>query len=132
MLSLNHTVVHFTMGGLERVHVACFRLENWWKVPCQHPSVVWWNTSLGGWKDLLLAYNFKTNSRGLALFQRVWLAQASVSLLSPFYPSNQKILIAAENACQYFETIPALNHNLCIVLTQASFFLYMYFSIINR
>ena len=91
-------------------------------LPCQHPSLVWWNTSLGGWKQLLLVYIFKTNTRGLAPFQRVWSAQASVSLLPPLYPSNQRILISAENDCQYFETIPTLDHNLCIVLTQASFF----------
>ena len=128
MLSLNHTVVHVTMGRLETVHIACFMLENWWKflswkgglqkrtgihkrdskernflsgmlpslvqqlevpsvveavLPCQHLSLVWWNTSLGGWKQLLLVYIFKTNTRGLAPFQRVWSAQASVSLLPP-------------------------------------------------
>lgn len=89
---------------------------------CQHPSMVWWKTSLGGWKQLISVYIFKSNTRGLAAFQRVWSAQASVSLLPPIYSSNQRILISAENDCQYFETIPTLAHNLCIVLIQASFF----------
>lgn len=111
MLLLNHTVVPFTMGRVERVHIACFMLENCWKfliwkgglqkrtgihrrdgnernffsgmlpslvrwlevpsiveavLPCQHPSVVWGNTNLGGWKQLLSVSISKTNLRGLA------------------------------------------------------------------
>lgn len=52
-------------------------------LPCQHPSVVWWNSNLGGWKQLLSVSLSKTNLRGLAPSQRVWWAQASVSLLPP-------------------------------------------------
>lgn len=38
---------------------------------CQHRSVIWWNTSLGGWKRLLSACIFKTNTKALHPFQRV-------------------------------------------------------------
>lgn len=31
VLLLNHAVVHFTIGRLERAHTAYFMLENWWK-----------------------------------------------------------------------------------------------------
>lgn len=167
MLSLNHTVVHFTRGRLERVHIACFMLENWckfliWKgglqkrtgihkrdsnegnflsgmlpslvqqfevilvaeaaLPCQNPSVVWWNASLGGWKQLLLIYIFKTNTRGLAAFQRVWSAQASVSLLpSPLFLKSEDFDISRKLLSVYWNHT-CLDHNLCILLTQASFF----------